>query len=133
MDLALDLSPPESKHYRSWNERLSSVARYSQPDEIHAACERARGLGVSAVLAVLDPRIEAALLDLQTWRTLSTWVVVPNMNAFIRDLTDRGPAGAALSRFLRLHPGAMAATGAAALRELGPLARSDFQAGVLWL
>jgi hypothetical protein len=133
MELALDLSPPESKHYRTWSERLSSVARYSQPDEIHAACEMARARGASAVLAVLDPRAETALRALQTWRDLSLWVVVPNMYAFIRDLTDRGLVGAALSRFRRLGPGAMVATGLAALRDLGPLARSDFVAGALWL
>ena len=47
MDLALDLSPPESKHYRSWNERLHHVARYSRPEEIHVACERARSIGAT--------------------------------------------------------------------------------------
>jgi hypothetical protein len=133
MELALDLSPPEARHYRSWSDRLAAVARYSQPDEIHAASEMARAAGVSALLAVLDPRTEAALRAFQAWRDLALWAVVPNMNAFIRDLTDRGPAGAALMRFLRLRPSAMVATGIAALRELGPLARSDFQAGALWL
>jgi hypothetical protein len=133
MELALDLSPPESKHYRTWSERLSAVARYSQPDEIHAACEIARARGASAVLAVLDRRTEAALRELETWREMAVWAVVPNMYAFIRDLTDRGLVGAALARFRRLGPGAMVATGVAALRELGPLARSDFSAGALWL
>lgn len=133
MELALDLSPPESKHYRSWNERLRHVARYSQPEEIHVACEMARSVGVTAVMAVLDRRTEAALREFQIWRDLSVWAVVPNMNAFIRDLTDRGMAGAALARFLRLGPGAMAATGLNALRHLGPLARADFSEGALWL
>ena len=133
MELALDLSPPESKHYRSWNERLRYVARYSQPEEIHVACERARAVGVTAVMAVLDRRTEAALRELQVWRDLSLWAVVPNMYAFIRDLTDRGLVGAAVARFLRLRPAAMVATGLNALREVGPLARSDFSAGALWL
>jgi hypothetical protein len=133
MELALELSPPESKHYRTWAERLAAVARYSQPDEVHTACETARAAGASAVLAVLDAGTETALRELQTWRSLATWAVVPNMYAFIRDLTDRGLVGAALSRFLRLPPGAMVATGWNALRELGPLARSDFSAGALWL
>jgi hypothetical protein len=133
MELALELSPPESKHYRTWGERLEYVARYSQPEEVHVACERARAAGATAVLAVLDPRTEQALRELQTWRDLATWAVVPNMYAFIRDLTDRGLVGAALSRFLRLGPSAMVATGWNALRELGPLARSDFAAGALWL
>jgi hypothetical protein len=133
MELALDLSPPESKHYRSWNERLRYVARYSQPEEIHVACEMARAVGVTSVMAVLDRRTETALREFQTWRAMPVWAVVPNMNAFIRDLTDRGLVGAALARFLRLRPGAMAATGLNALRELGPLARSDFAAGALWL
>jgi hypothetical protein len=133
MELALDLSPPESKHYRSWNERLRYVARYSQPEEIHVACEMARAVGVTSVMAVLDRRTEAALREFQIWRDLSIWAVVPNMYAFIRDLTDRGLVGAALARFLRLRPGAMVATGMNALRELGPLARSDFSAGALWL
>jgi len=133
MELALDLSPPESKHYRSWNERLRYVARYSRPEEIHVACERARSVGVTSVMAVFDPRTEAALREFQIWRDLSIWAVVPNMYAFIRDLTDRGMVGAALARFLRLRSGAMVATGMNALRELGPLARADFSAGALWL
>jgi hypothetical protein len=133
MELALDLSPPESKHYRSWDERLRYVARYSRPEEIHVACEMARSVGVSAVMAVLDPRTEKALREFQIWRDLAVWAVVPNMNAFIRDLTDRGMVGAALARFLRLRPGAMVATGLNALRDLGPLARADFSAGALWL
>jgi hypothetical protein len=133
MELALDLSPPESKHYRNWNERLQYVARYSQPEEIHVACERARAMGVTAVLAVLDPRTEKALREFQIWRDMAVWAVVPNMNAFIRDLTDRGMVGAALARFLRLRPGAMVETGINALRDLGPLARADFSAGALWL
>lgn len=133
MELALDLGPPESRHYRSWKERLRYVARYSQPEQIHIACEMARAVGVTAVMAVLDPRTEVALREFHTWRDLALWAVVPNMNAFIRDLTDRGPVGAALARFRRLRPGAMAATGFNALRELGPLARSDFAAGALWL
>jgi hypothetical protein len=93
----------------------------------------ARAVGVTSVLAVLDHRTEAALREFQIWRDLSVWAVVPNMNAFIRDLTDRGMVGAALSRFLRLRPGAMVATGMNALRELAPLARADFAAGALWL
>ena len=133
MELALDLGPPESKHYRSWNERLRYVARYSQPEEIHVACEMARAAGVTSVMAVLDRRTEAALREFQIWRDLSVWAVVPNMYAFIRDLTDRGLVGAALARFLRLRPGAMAVTGVNALRKLGPLSRSDFSAGALWL
>ena len=133
MELALDLSPPESKHYRNWNERLRYVARYSQPEEIHVACEMARAVGVTSVMAVLDRRTEVALRELQVWRDLSIWAVVPNMYAFIRDLTDRGLVGAAVARFLRLRPAAMIATGMNALRELGPLARSDFSAGALWL
>jgi hypothetical protein len=133
MELALDLSPPESKHYRSWDERLRYVARYSQPEEIHVLLERAHAMGVRSVMAVLDRRIEAALREFQRWRDIDVWAVVPNMNAFIRDLTDRGMVGAALTRFLRLHPTAMMATGLDALRSLGPLARADFTAGALWL
>lgn len=133
MELALDLSPAESKHYRSWNERLRYVARYSQPEEIHVACEMARAVGVTSVMAVLDRRTEAALREFQIWRDLSIWAVVPNMYAFIRDLTDRGLVGAALSRFLRLGPSAMVATGMNALRDPVPLARSDFSAATLWL
>jgi hypothetical protein len=133
MELTLDLSPPESKHYRSWNERLRYVARYTQPEEIHVACEMARAVGVTSVLAILDGRTAPALREFQRWRDLSVWAVVPNMYAFIRDLTDRGLVGAALARFLRLRPAAMVAMGVNALRELGPLARSDFAAGALWL
>jgi hypothetical protein len=133
MELALDLSPLESKHYGSWNERLRYVARYTRPEELHAACEMARSVGVTSLMAVLDPRTEAALREFQIWRDLSIWAVVPNMYAFIRDLTDRGMVGAALSRFLRLRPGAMVATGGSALRDLGSLARADFSAGALWL
>jgi len=134
MGLALDLSPPESKHYRSWSERLRYVARYSEPEEIHVLLEQAYSIGVRSVMAVLDPRIETALREFQSWRSdVDVWAVVPNMNAFIRDLTDRGMVGAALARFLRLRPTAMLATGVNALRELGPLARADFTAGALWL
>jgi hypothetical protein len=134
MELALDLSPPESKHYRSWDERLRYVARYSRPEEIHVLLERAHAMGVRSVMAVLDRRIETALREFQSWRPdVAVWAVVPNMNAFIRDLTDRGIVGAALARFLRLRPAAMVATGVDALGALGPLARADFTAGALWL
>jgi len=133
MELALDLGSPESKHYRSWNERLRYVARYSRPEEIHVACEMARSVGVTSVMAVLDRRSEVALREFQVWRDISIWAVVPNMYAFIRDLTDRGMVGAALARFLRLQPKAMVATGVNALTALGPLARADFAAGALWL
>src|SRR5258707_13391236 len=90
-------------------------------------------MGVVSLTGGLDGRTEAALREFQIWRDLAIWAVVPNMYAFIRDLTDRGLVGAALARFLRLRPGAMVATGVNALRELGPLARSDFSAGALWL
>jgi hypothetical protein len=133
MELALDLSPPESKHYRTWDERLRHVARYSQPEEIHVACERARAMGVTAVMGALDRRTAAALRELRAWRDMDVCPVVPNMYAFIRDLTDRGMVGAALVRFLRLPPQAMVETGVDALGELGPLARADFSAGALWL
>jgi len=134
MELALDLSPPESKHYRSWSERIRYVARYSQPEEIHVLLEKAHSLGVRSVMAVLDRRLETALREFQSWRSdVEVWAVVPNMNAFIRDLTDRGMVGAALARFVRLRPGAMVATGMNALRALGPLARAEFSAGALWL
>ncbi len=131
--LALELSPPESKHYRSWSERLQFVARYSQPDEIHVALEKARSGGMAAALAVLDGRTDRALADFQRWRDLETWIVVPNMYAFIRDLTDLGLVGATWSRFLRLPPGGMIATGWSAVRDLRRIARSDFAAGALLL
>jgi hypothetical protein len=131
--LVVELSPPESKHYRSWSERLESVARYSQPDEIHVALEKARLFGATAALAVLDGRADRALADFQLWRDLETWIVVPNMYAFIRDLTDLGLVGATWSRFLRLRPSEMIATGWNALRDLRRIARSDFSAGALLL
>lgn len=132
-ELALELSPPESKHYRSWRERLDSVARYSRSDEIHVTCEKARAVGATTVLAILDGRTDRALADFQSWRDVQTWVVVPNMYAFIRDLTDRGPAGAAMARFFRLSPSGMWSAGWGAARELRALARSEFAAAALWL
>src|SRR5262249_41070067 len=102
-------------------------------DEIHVACEKARALGARAVLALLDGRTEEALADFQAWRDLPVWLVVPNMYAFIRDLTDRGLAGAALARFARLSVPALAATGWSMVHALPRLARSDFAAGALWL
>ena len=131
--LALELSPPESKHYRSWSERLAYVARYSQPDEIHVALEKARMAGATAALAVLDGRTDRALAEFQGWRDMETWIVVPNMYAFIRDLTDRGLVGATWSRFLRLRPSGMVATGWNAAHDLRRIARSDFSAGALLL
>jgi hypothetical protein len=133
MELAVDLSPPETKHYPSWRERLFYVARYSQPDQIHVACETARAIGATAVLTVLDPRITRAVREFQRWRNLSLWAMVPNMFAFIRDLTDLGPIGSASARFRRLPPAAMIGTGGRTLRQLRPLMRSDFAAGALWL
>ena len=131
--LVLELSPPESKHYRSWSERLAYVARYSQADEIHVALEKARVAGATAALAVLDGRTDRALADFQGWRDMETWIVVPNMYAFIRDLTDLGLVGATWSRFLRLRPSGMVATGWNVARDLRRIARSDFSAGALLL
>src|SRR5262249_1690168 len=117
-----------------WNERLGHVARYSRPEEIHVLLERAHAVGARSVLAVLDPRTEAALREFQTWRDDgAVWAGGPDMYAVLRDLTDRGVVGAALARFLRLPPPAMVATAFAALRSLRPLARAEFAAGALWL
>src|SRR5207247_1124487 len=93
--LVLELRPAESRHYASWSERVATVARFSRPDEVHALCEEAYALGARAVLAVVDAPIREALLAFQRWRDVPVWAVVPNMFAFIRDLTDLGMVGAA--------------------------------------
>ena len=67
-DLVLELRPPESRHYASWRDRLDTVARYSQPDEVHALCEKSYTLGVRAILTVFDDTIREALVAFQRWR-----------------------------------------------------------------
>jgi len=62
VNLVLELRPPESRHYGSWDERLAAVSRFSRPDEVHAVCEKAYALGARATLAVLDDTIREALL-----------------------------------------------------------------------
>src|SRR5439155_1591313 len=119
--LVLELRPAESRHYASWGERLETVARHSRPDELHALCEEAYALGARAVLAVVDAPIREALLAFQRWRDVPVWAVVPNMFAFIRDLTDLGMVGAARARFTRLSPAAMVRTGLGAVGRLGPI------------
>jgi len=131
VNLVLELRPPESRFYGSWRERLETVARLRRPDEVHALCEQAYALGVRTVLAVLDDTIREALIAFQRWRDVAVWAVLPNMFAFIRDLTDLGMVGAARSRFLRLTPAAMARTTLGALGALGAIRRRDFVAGAL--
>ncbi len=130
-NLVLELRPPESHHYTSWSERLDSVARYSQPDEIHALCEKAYSLGARAILAVFDETIHEALAAFQRWRDIEVWAVVPNMFAFIRDLTDRGLVGAARARFMRLTPSGMARIGLRTISTLGGILRRDFAVGAM--
>ena len=129
--LLLELRPPESQHYASWGERLETVARYSQPDEIHALCEKAYALGARAILAVFNDAIREALLAFQRWRDVSVWAVVPNMFAFIRDLTDLGLVGAARTRFLRLTPPEMVRTGLRTISALGGIRRRDLAVGTM--
>ena len=130
-DLVLELRPPESRHYASWRERLDTVALYSQPDEVHALCEKAYALGARAILTVFDDTIREALVAFQRWRDLAVWAVVPNMFAFIRDLTDLGLVGAARARFLRLTPSQMARTGLRTMSDLGAIRRRDFAVGTM--
>ncbi len=130
-NLVLELRPPESQHYASWRERLDTVARYSQPDEVHALCEKAYSLGARAILAVFDDAIRDALITFQRWRDIEVCAVLPNMFAFIRDLTDRGLVGAALARFLRLTPTQMVRTGFRAMLDLGGIRRQDLAVGTM--
>ena len=127
--LVLELRPAESRHYASWTERMATVARFSCPDEIHALCEEAHALGARAVLAVVDAPLREALVAFQRWRDVPVWAVVPNMFAFIRDLTDLGMVGAARARFTRLGPAAMIRTGLGAVSRLGAIRRRDFATG----
>ena len=129
--LLLELRPPESQHYASWGERLETVARFNQPDEIHALCEKAYALGARAILAVFNDAIREALLAFQRWRDVSVWAVVPNMFAFIRDLTDLGLVGAARTRFLRLTPPEMVRTGLRTISALGGIRRRDLAVGTM--
>lgn len=132
MNLVLELRPPESRHYGTWDERLATVSRFSRPDEIHALCEKAHALGARAVFAVLDDPIREALLAYQRWRDdVALWAVVPNMFAFIRDLTDLGMVGAARARFTRLGPGAMAKIGLGAVTQVPAVLKKDFATGAL--
>ena len=131
MTLAFELRPPESRFYGSWQERLDAVVRFSRPDEVHAVCEKAHACGASAVVAVLDDTIREGVAAFQRWRDVPLWAVVPNMQAFIRDLTDLGMVGAARARFMRLTPAAMMRTGLRAVSDLGGIRRRDFVTGGL--
>jgi hypothetical protein len=131
VNLVLELRPPESRHYGSWDERLAAVSRFSRPDEVHAVCEKAYALGARATLAVLDDTIREALVAFQRWRDMALWAVVPNMFAFIRDLTDLGMVGAARARFTRLGPGSMAKIGLGALTQVPAVLKKDFATGAL--
>jgi hypothetical protein len=130
-ELALELVPSESRHYASWEERLSAVARFSRPDELHALLEKAHALGARAVLAVFDDPIREAVAAFQRWRDMACWAVVPNMFSFIRDLTDLGMVGAAAARFRRLRPADMLRIGAGALLRTDRVLTKDFATGVM--
>ena len=129
--LILELRPPESQHYASWRDRLETVARYSQPDEVHALCEKAYALGAHTILAVFDDTIREALVAFQRWRDVQVWAVVPNMFAFIRDLTDLGVVGATRARFMRLTPPAMVRTGFRTMLALDGIRRRDLAIGTM--
>lgn len=130
-DLVLELRPPESLHYPSWRDRLDAVARYSQSDEVHALCEKSYAIGARAVLAVFDDTIRDALVAFQRWRDIAVWAVVPNMFAFIRDLTDLGLVGAARGRFMRLTPIQMVRIAFRMMLDLGSIRRRDFAVGTM--
>jgi hypothetical protein len=130
-ELALELRPPESRHYTTWDERLENVSRFSRPDELHALLEKAHAVGARAVLAVFDDPIREALTSFQRWRDVPCWAVVPNMVSFIRDLTDLGMVGAAAARFRRLAPPGMLRIGLGALAHAGDVLRKDFSTGVM--
>ncbi len=129
--LVLELRPPESRHYASWRERLETVARYSRPDEVHALCEKSYAVGARAILAVFDNTIREALTAFHRWRQIEVWAVLPNMFAFIRDLTDLGAVGAARARLMRLPPAAMVRTGLRAMTNLGGIRRKDLAVGTM--
>ena len=129
--LILEVRPPESQHYASWGQRLETVARFNQPDEIHALCEKAYALGARAILAVFNDAIREALVAFQRWRDIPVWAVVPNMFAFIRDLTDLGLVGAARARFMRLTPPAMVRTALRTMSVLGGIRRRDLAVGTM--
>lgn len=130
-ELALELRPPESRHYGSWPERLAAVARYGRPDELHALLEKAHAIGARAVCAVFDDKAREALVAFQRWRDVPAWAVVPNMFSFIRDLTDLGMVGAAAARFRRLAAADMLRSGLSALLRLDRVLRKDFATGVM--
>ena len=129
MTLVLELRPPESRHYGSWRERIETVARQHRPDEVHAICEQAHAVGAGAVMAVVDDPIREALTQFQRWRDVPLWAVVPNMFAFIRDLTDLGMVGAARSRFFRLRPGDMIRQALGAVTQVRGVLTKDFATG----
>lgn len=129
MNLVLELRPPEGRHYRSWRERIETVAHLSRPDAVHAICEEAHAAGARAIMAVADATIREALVEFQRWRDVPVWAVVPNMQAFIRDLTDLGMVGAARARFLRLRPGDMLRQALGAVTQVGGVLRKDFAVG----
>jgi len=129
-DLVLELKPPEARHYHSWRDRMHAVARFHQPDEVHALCEKAHDVGARAVLAVVDPTIREALTAFQQWRDVPVWAVVPNMQAFIRDLTDLGMVGAARARFFKLRPSDMIRVGLGAVAQVKGVLKKDFATGV---
>ncbi len=129
--LILDLRPPESQHYTSWKDRLLTVARYSDQDEVHALCEKAYSLGARSILTVLDKTICEALVAFQRWRDVEVWAVVPNMFAFIRDLTDLGLVGAARARFMCLTPTEMVRIGLRSILALEGILRRDFAVGTM--
>ena len=128
-DLVFELRPPEGRHYLSWAERLDAVARFSRADAVHAVCEEAYAIGARAILAVFDPTIREALTTFQRWRDVPVWAVVPNMQAFIRDLTDLGMVGAAKSRFLRLKPADMIRLGLGVVPQVKGVLKKDFATG----
>ncbi len=129
--LVLELRPPESRHYGSWEERLATVARMSRADAVHALCEEAWAVGARAVLAVVNDPIREALTAFQRWRDMPVWAVVPNMFQFIRDLTDLGMVGAARSRFTRLRVRDMARIGFGAVGSLDGIRKKDFATGTM--
>ncbi len=80
-------------------------------------------------MAVVDDPIREALTQFQRWRDVPLWAVVPNMFAFIRDLTDLGMVGAARSRFFRLRPGDMIRQALGAVTQVRGVLTKDFATG----
>jgi hypothetical protein len=132
-ELLLTIKPAEAYNYSSRAERLRWIMAYRDRGRLIALVEEARSLGASELVAVVSPELRELIGIVRAHGSLRIAPVVPNMFAFIRDLTEFGMAGAGLKRVRSMRPRDLTLFGMWATTRVRGILQRDFTVGALLL